>query len=62
MTQTYDNGMLKKLVLDESRTGGLNVFRVRGLLEYKVMVSLPLAESILRRRFYGIELRKAEVV
>lgn len=61
-TEKHDNGMIKRLVLDGNRTGGRCVFRVSGLLEYKVMVSLPLAESILRRRFYGVRLRKAEVI
>lgn len=58
----YDNGMLSSLVLDKSRIGRRSVFRLPGLLEYKIIVSLPVAESILRRRFYGIGLRKMEVV
>lgn len=58
----YDNGMVSSLVLDSRRIGRRNVFRLSGLLEYKVAVSLPVAESILRRRFYGVELRKMEVV
>lgn len=61
-SKTYDNGMIRRLVIDGSKAGERCVFRISGLLEYKVMVSLPVAESILRRRFYGIELRKAEVI
>lgn len=58
----YDNGMISSLVLDGSRIGRRNIFRLSGLLEYRVIVSLPVAESILRRRLYGVELKKMEVV
>lgn len=58
----YDNGMISSLVLDGSRIGRRNIFRLPRLLEYRIVVSLPVAESILRRRFYGVELRKMEVV
>lgn len=56
-----DNGMLKKLVLDRRKIRGKAIFRVGGLLEYKVAVSLPVAESILRRRPYGVSLQRIEV-
>ncbi|MGN6714334.1 hypothetical protein [Anaerocolumna jejuensis] len=58
----YDNGMLKELVLDRKKIRGLDIFRVAGLLEYKIIVSLPVAESLLRRRLYGIGMRKVKVV
>lgn len=61
-TQKYDNGFLKELILDRRKIEGLSVFRIGNILEYKVAVSLPAAESILRRRFYGVELRKLEVI
>lgn len=57
----YDNGMLSRLVLDESKIGKQNVFKLSGCLEYKVIVSMPVAESIMRRRFYGVGLKKLEV-
>lgn len=57
----YDNGMLSSLVLDESKIGRQDVFRLSGCLEYKIIVSMPVAESILRRRFYGVGLKKLEV-
>lgn len=53
--------MLKKLVLDRRKIRGKAIFRVGGLLEYKVAVSLPVAESILRRRPYGVSLQRIEV-
>lgn len=58
----YDNGMVSSLVLDGGRIGRRNIFRIAGLLEYRIGVSLPVAESILRRRLYGVALRKMEVV
>ena len=61
-TQKYENGFLKELILDKKKIEGLSVFRIGNILEYKVIVSLPVAESILRRRFYGVELRKSEVI
>ena len=60
-TKKQDNGMLKRLVLDEKKIGRKPVFRIGGLLEYKVAVSLPVAESVLRRRPYGVSLQRIEV-
>ncbi len=60
-TVMLDNGMVKRLVLDARKLGKYHIFRLPGLLEYKVIVSLPVAESILRRRLYGVEFQKIEV-
>lgn len=60
--EKYGNGMLKELVLDKRKLQGLNIFRVAGLLEYKVIITLPVAESLLRRRLYGIGLRRVKVI
>ena len=56
-----DNGMLQKLVLDSRKIGNRQIFRLPGFLEYKVIVSMPVAESNLRRRFYGVGFEKVEV-
>lgn len=56
-----DNGMVKELVLDRRKLGKRQIFRLSGLIEYKVIVTMPVAESILRRRMYGVELRRVEV-
>ncbi len=56
-----DNGMVSRLVLDGAKMMGSHIFCVGGILEYKVVISLPVAESILRRRMYGIGIRRAEV-
>lgn len=60
-TEKQDNGMLKHLVLAGKKIRGKSIFRIGGLLEYKVAVSLPVAESILRRRPYGVSLQRIEV-
>lgn len=60
-TVIQDNGMVGKLVLDGKKIGKNQIFRLPGLIEYKVIVSMPVAESILRRRMYGVEFQKIEV-
>lgn len=60
--EKYGNGMLKELVLDKRKIRGLDIFRVAGLLEYKVIITLPVAESLLRRRLYGIGLQRVKVI
>lgn len=60
-TEKYSNGMLKHLVLDSKLLPDSPIFRIDGLLEDIVVISLPLAESILRRCFYGIQLDILEV-
>ncbi len=60
-TRKFDNGMLENLVLDKEKIRKYPVFRIGGILEYKVAVSLPVAESILRRRPYGVSLQRIEV-
>ncbi len=53
-TKKYDNGMIKELLLDKRKECKHHIFRVEGILEHKVILSLPLAESMLRRRVSGI--------
>lgn len=60
-TKKYDLGTIEHLVLNGRCLLGKDIFRVGGLLEYKVIVSLPVAESLLRRRMYGIGLKKVMV-
>ena len=61
LTEKYDNGMLKRLVLSEKKLERRSVFRVGGILEYKAVVNLPAAESVMRRRLYGVSLQRIEV-
>lgn len=55
-TQKYENGTLKELVLKSAPVLQRHIFRVSGLLEHRVIVSLPVAESLLRRGLIGIGL------
>lgn len=52
-SETYDNGMLKKLVLNLDVPLEHEIFRVAGLIEYKIIVSMAVAESMLRRKQSG---------
>ncbi len=56
------NGSIGKLVLDRHKIMGQDIFRIQGILENKIIISLPVAESILRRRLYGIGFEKVEVI
>lgn len=50
----YTNGMLEKLVLDkDAPIDRRHIFRVADILEYKVIISLPVAESMIRRQMTG---------
>ena len=61
MAERYPNGMLKKIVLDVTKIPPIPFFRLDDILEFKVVVTLPLAESILRRHLYAISLTPLEV-
>lgn len=61
-TKKYTTGTVEELILDERVIRGRNIFKVAGLLEYKVIVSFPVAESLLRRRFYGVGFQKVKVM
>ena len=52
-SEKYDNGMLKKLVLNLDVPLEHEIFQVAGLIEHKVIVSMAVAESMLRRRQSG---------
>ena len=55
-SEKYDNGMLKKLVLNLDVPLEHEIFQVAGLIEHKVIVSMAVAESMLRRRQSGFRL------
>jgi hypothetical protein len=47
---------IRKLVLDKKKIRDIPVFRIGNILEEYVVVRLDVAESLLRREFYGIGL------
>lgn len=56
-TTKYPTGNLKNLVLDYDKISTRQIFRVADLLEFKVVVSLAVAESMLRRKMTGFTLK-----
>lgn len=60
-TEYYPNGTVKHLVLDREKIGRHNLFLLKGNLRKDPIVSLPLAESLLRRKPIGICFEEVEV-
>ena len=56
-TTKYPTGMLERLVLDRSALHGENIFRVGDILENEVVISLSVAESMIRRKMTGFTLK-----
>ncbi|NLL06002.1 MAG: serine protease [Clostridiaceae bacterium] len=54
------DGSLKKLVISEKKVNFRKIFRITGIIEYIVILNQDVAESILRRDFYGITLKKID--
>ncbi|QOS97240.1 serine protease [Brevibacterium sp. JNUCC-42] len=60
-TEFYQDGTVKRLILDLDKIGRRTFFRIDGIREEHLVVNLGLAESILRRDFTGIQLQKIEL-
>lgn len=60
-TEYHPNGTIKRLVLDSNKIGRHNLFLLKGSLMKNPIVSLPLAESILRRKPIGVSFEEVEV-
>lgn len=60
-TEYYPNGTVKQLVLDGSKLGRHNLFLLEGNHRKDPIVSLALAESLLRRQPMGIRFEEVEV-
>lgn len=54
------NGTLKRIVIDEERVKYCKVFKIKGIMENLIVIRLDVAESILRRGFFGINLTRLE--
>ena len=61
-TQFYPNKWLKNLVIDQRKTEKHSIIKVADIIETRIIVSLRVAESILRRQLYGVSLTKVEVI
>lgn len=51
---------VKRLVIDSRKVDGKWIFRVKGILEQRIIVNLGVAESMLRRGYCGIILTRVE--
>ncbi|MGN0403376.1 MAG: hypothetical protein ACI4HQ_14125 [Acetatifactor sp.] len=60
-TEYYPNGTVKRLVLDQKKIGRHNLFLLAGNHRKDPIVSLALAESLLRRQPIGICFEEVEV-
>lgn len=58
-TEFYPDKSIKKLVLDLEKIDGRQIFKIAGIGPAYVVVSLDIAESLLRRSCYGIQFKKA---
>lgn len=56
------NGTVKKLILKRNAISDKHIFKVKGTLENFIIVSMAVAESILRRKIYGVGFEKVEVI
>ena len=54
------DGSLRKLVISEKKVNFHKIFRITEVLEYNVILNQAVAESILRRDFYRITLKKID--
>lgn len=52
-SKKYPNGMLEQMVLKMEVPFSSGIFRVAGILEHKIIVSMDVAESMIRRRMSG---------
>lgn len=60
---TYQkNGWVDKIVLDKNKIGDYKVFQIKAGVDYYLVISLEVAESILKRNFMGIQFEKVEVM
>lgn len=55
------NGGMQEIILNKTKIKGRDIFRVKGTLDNKLIISLAVAESILRRNVYGIMLEKVRI-
>lgn len=60
-TEKLPNGLVKHLVVNENTLRGRDILMVGGAIETIVLVSLELAESMLRRSMWGMDLEPVDM-
>lgn len=58
----YPNGLIEDLVLDIDKIYNKHIFKIANIVEERIIISLKLSESILRRIPYGVNFTKVEVL
>lgn len=61
-TTYLKNGWVDKIVLDKNKIGDYKVFQIKAGVEYYFVISVEVAESVLKRNFMGIKFEKVEVI
>ncbi|WP_243109379.1 imm11 family protein [Anaerophilus nitritogenes] len=61
-TTYYKNGWEKDIILDQEKLKNYNIFQIKGTVGNSMIVSLDVAESILRRDFTGVSFKEIEVI
>lgn len=57
-TVILPNGAIKQVILDKHKVKGRDIFRIKNTVENKTIISLAVAESIMRRNLYGVGLER----
>ena len=60
-TKVYPNGMVEEIILDKEKIPESPVFKVGSIAQNTLVISLPVAESILRRNWLGIGFKELNV-
>lgn len=59
-TEFYKDNSLKRLVLDRKKLEGRHITRIKGITPVDVIVSMAVAESVLRRNCIGVRFEEIE--
>lgn len=62
LARVNPNGTIDHVVLDRQKLPEADIFRLGRVKQDKIVVSLRFAESLLRRKLYGIGLEKVEIL
>lgn len=61
-TEFYKDNSLKRLVLDKKKLEGRHITRIKGITPGDIIVSMAVAESVLRRNCIGVRFEEIEAV
>ncbi len=61
-SEFHKTGTIKHLIIDSKKVGGIHIFRIAESIEDQILVSLKVAESLLRHEFMGIGLKQVETL